>query len=85
MLVKVDRFVRVATGLRSYRSAGAVHDSTMRDQLANVNERASIDERMVDDPFERCNGDVSLVKVLRTEMDDEEELALKVEAGSDGT
>jgi hypothetical protein len=45
----------------------------------------SIDGRVTDVPLERCNGDAALVNVLRTEMADEEELALRVEAGSEGT
>jgi hypothetical protein len=57
----------------------------VRNQLDNANGGVSIEERVVDEPLERCNGDPSLVNVLRTEMDDEEELALRVEAGSEGT
>jgi hypothetical protein len=50
-----------------------------------VNGGVSIDERVVEDPLESCSGDAALVKVLKTEMEDEEELALRVEAGSEGT
>jgi len=56
----------------------------VRVQLDNVNGGVSIDERVVDMPLERCNGNAALVKVLKTEKDDEEELALRVEAGSEG-
>jgi hypothetical protein len=54
------------------------------EKLDNVNGGVSIDERVAVEPSERCNGDAALVNVLRTEMDDEEELALRVEAGSEG-
>ena len=53
--------------------------------MDNVNGGVSIDERVVDVPLERCNGDAALVKVLRIEMDDDEELALSIAARREGT
>ena len=77
-----DKLVRVAIGLRSYKSDGGVHDSMVSDQLVNSNGLADTDGKVTVVPLART-AELPVIPVIRMDRDDPEELIPVVESGSD--